>query len=464
MSGDWRGELSPYPALSNADDRGLKFFVSLGDTIYADYPSPALPKPQAENLADYRIKHQEVYSERFGQNTLADLRRSVSIFAMIDDHEVINDFAGGAPPSSDLRFDQTGEFINQTTLYRSGLQAFFEYNPIRATYYQLPRQPRFHRAPDLYRDQIYGKDAALFILDARSFRDQELPGVQNPLDPAQVAAYLARSFNVDPVTGNLLPPRTLLGLPQILRLKIGLLAAKHLGVTWKFICVPEPIQNLGVIGASDRFEGYAAERAELLAFIEEHQISNVVFIAADVHGTLVNNLTYQQLPEIGPQFPQKPTTAFEITTGAVAFDAPFGPTVFNIAASVLVAPGVSLLDVFLQRLSLQLGFPVPNRQAFDLLPRPVKDTALVSLIDQQLAPLGYDPVGLQGSSINATLIQGGYTSLFTFGWTEFEIDPATQKLVVTTWGIEPYTAAEIDATLPLRQPAIVSQFAVTPAP
>jgi 3-phytase/alkaline phosphatase D len=41
VSGDWRGELSPYPAVRNVPARNLDVFVALGDTIYADFPSPA---------------------------------------------------------------------------------------------------------------------------------------------------------------------------------------------------------------------------------------------------------------------------------------------------------------------------------------------------------------------------------------------------------------------------------------
>lgn len=94
-SGDWRGELSPFPAVSNADEKRLDFFVLLGDTIYADYPSPDLNKPQAESLADFRAKHGEVYRSKAGLNALGDLRGSTAVWATIDDHEVTNDFAGG---------------------------------------------------------------------------------------------------------------------------------------------------------------------------------------------------------------------------------------------------------------------------------------------------------------------------------------------------------------------------------
>ena len=110
--------------------------------------------------------------------------------------------------------------------------------------------------------------------------------------------------------------RTILGRVQLEELKQDLLAAKQAGITWKFIMVPEPIQNLGPGFAGDRFEGYAKERTEILKFINENQIDNVVFVAADIHGTVVNNLTYQEVP--GRE--QIATNSFEISTGSVAFN------------------------------------------------------------------------------------------------------------------------------------------------
>jgi phosphodiesterase/alkaline phosphatase D-like protein len=47
VSGDWRGELRPYPSVANAAGENLDFFVALGDTVYADVPSIDFPGPQA---------------------------------------------------------------------------------------------------------------------------------------------------------------------------------------------------------------------------------------------------------------------------------------------------------------------------------------------------------------------------------------------------------------------------------
>jgi hypothetical protein len=227
-------------------------------------------------------------------------------------------------------------------------------------------------------------------------------------------------------------------------LKDDLLAADDAGVTWKFILLPEPIQNLGPFVPQDRFEGYAYERTELLQFIDDNNLANVVFIAADVHGTLVNNLTYQT----GPGQPQIPMAAFEITTGPVAFDAPFGPTVFQFAEDYgFVSP--------------LLGF------LYDLAGRRGKDGFILAAGNALISDFGYDPIGLDDSPIDAELLVGRYVSVNAYGWTEFDVDADTQQLTVTTYGIDWYTEDELLAQpwrVSNRPPRIFSQFVVYPAP
>jgi len=422
VSGDSRGDVMPFGSVSNAPSRSLDFFAIIGDTIYADVASPALPGvSQATTQSEFRAKHAEVYSAFAGVNGLGDLRRSCAIWATIDDHEITNDFAGGAPPASDPRFDPTGAFINETNLFRTGLRAFTEYNPMLRSTYAQTGDPRTAFKRKLYRKQRYGGDASIFMLDARSFRDVGLPPA-DLTNPNSVLNFLVSSFN---------PARTMLGRAQVEELKADLSEAEQQGVKWKFVFVPEPMQNLGVLAASDRFEGYAAERTEILNHVATNGIKNVVFVAADIHGTLVNDLTYQLLPG-GAQIP---TNAFEITTGAIAYDAPFGPTVVGLAA--------------------QLGLVSPtDYQTYLSLPTQFKDLFVQQLVDTQLSQLGYTPVGLQGSAVNATLVAGGYVATHVYGWSEFEIAPQTGLLTVTTYGVDPAT--------PTATPAVTSQFIVTP--
>jgi len=440
-SGDWRGDLAPFPATSNAPASQLDFFIALGDLIYADIGSPAVPGRAAESLADFRRKYAEVLSSAGGNNEWARLRAATSLFAIFDDHEVTNDFAGGAQAAADRRFAESSSFINDTTLYESAIQAFQEYHPLRAEFYaKTGADERVDGERRFYRYRTYGSDAALFLLDSRSFRDLPLAPARmgNPTDEER---FLTQSYR---------PGRTLLGTPQLSALLGDLLHAQNAGVTWKFVTLSVPIQYRGLLSAQDRYEGYAAERADLLAYIDHTPICNVVFVSADIHGTLVNNLSYA----LAPHGQQIPTSAFEVTVGPVAFDPPQGP--------VLVRHGVDAGLISLAEEAIYASLPVandPDSRVDD------KDDWVKAYIDRQLSALGYDPVGLQGSRVKAELLQGDYAALHTYGWTEFAIDAQTQLLTVTTYGIPPYGLKDIQQNLPAvlaRQPAVVSQFQVWP--
>jgi hypothetical protein len=336
------------------------------------------------------------------------------------------------------------EFVNDTQAYEDALQAYQEYHPLQDRFYDTPADPRTDGERQLYRSQSFGSDAALFMLDSRSFRDAQLP----PADLADPTQFLVDAFD---------PSRTLLGRAQVELLKQDLLAAEENGVTWKFVTIPEPIQNFGVVNAEDRFEGYAAERTETLKFIDDNDIDNVVFMAGDFHGTIVNNLTYQE----GPGQEQIATNAFEVVTGPVAFfDGRFGPNVANLSAAAgFIGP---------EELAFYDSLPVAP-DADDALND--KDDFIKQLLIGQTDLFGYDPVGLNNNLefaeglIDATLLQGDYLSAHTYSWTEFDIASDSQKLLVTTYGIDAYSEADVlanpEAVLGLT-PTIVSQFEVTP--
>jgi myo-inositol-hexaphosphate 3-phosphohydrolase/phosphodiesterase/alkaline phosphatase D-like protein len=460
VSGDWRGELAPYPAISNVAEKNLAFFVEHGDTIYADDDSPGVlddagnPKPQAETLAEFRAKHNEVYSTRFGENAWADLRASTSIFATIDDHEVTNNFAGGQRIADDPRFlesfpdDDPHGLINDSSLYELGMQAFQEYNPIRDMFYGETGDAVTANERQLYRYNTFGSDAATFVIDTRSFRDPELEftdanGDGFPDDP------------VDALTRSLTEERTLLGKVQLEDLKADLLNAETSGITWKFVMIPEPIQNIFPGINLDAYEGYGKERTELLQFIDENDISNVVFVAADVHMTAVNNLTYQTEP-FGEQIA---LDAFEITTGAVAYQEPTGAFLAN----VFTAANPELNALYNS---------LPIAPDMDSQPNDKDDFVKTAINDTLLTPLGFDPLGLDDNLpqadglINATLLQGDYYVGHSYSWTEFDIDPEIQKLTITTWGIDGYTEAELLANpdaIVNQVPEILSQFEVLPS-
>jgi hypothetical protein len=307
--------------------------------------------------------------------------------------------------------------------------------PIADRRYGETGDPRTANKPKLFRSRTYGNAAEVIVLDNRSFRDQELVPA-NLGSPADIGRFLFQSFD---------PSRTMLGAAQLNDLKAKLLRAQKRGVVWKFVMTPEPVQNLGVLIAEDRYEGYAAERTQILKFINDNHIDNVVFVTADIHGTLVNNLTYQ----MAPFQPQIPTGAFEISTGAVAFEEPFGPTVAGLAA--------------------QLGFITgPQKAYYDSLPTYPglgKDNFIEALVNGQTGQLGYDPVGLTNSPIQVSSSTGGYVATHIYGWTEFNVDRNSKALTVTTYGIPSYTYAQLyanPAAVVALQPSVWQSFSVLP--
>ncbi|MEM8504731.1 MAG: phytase [Cyanobacteria bacterium P01_D01_bin.1] len=455
ISGDWQ-QAPPYPILNSAAQSNLDFFVKLGDTIYADLETPATPGvSQARTLDQFRAKHSEVISPRFGSNAVSDLYETTSILASIDDHEIVDNFAGGAAPgdspdapdigsSPDPLFTDDVAFVNDTQVYEDALQAYQEYHPLRDEFYDTPEDARTDGERKLYRANDYGSDASVFVLDSRSFRDDQL----EPADLSDPTSFIVQTFD---------PSRTLLGKAQLEEVKADLLAAQSAGTTWKFVLIPEPIQNFGVVNAEDRFEGYAAERTELLSFVDNNNIENVVFMAGDFHGTIVNNLTYQ----LGPGQEQIATSAFEVVTGPVAFfDGRFGPNVANLSA----AAGL----ISEQELAFYNSLPVAPDGDSELND---KDDFVKQLLVAQTNAFGYDPVGLNNNlaqaegKIDATLLAGDYVAAHNFSWSEFDIDPNSQKLTVTTYGIDAYSEAEVlanpGAVLDL-EPVVISQFEVNP--
>jgi phosphodiesterase/alkaline phosphatase D-like protein len=468
-SGDWQ-QAPPFTSLKNVPEHDLDFFIKLGDSIYADSETPALPVIlQARTLEDFRAKHNENLSSRFGSNFMAGLYASTPIYATIDDHEIVDNFAGGAmpgqsPDAPDVHllepplFTYAVDFVNETRAYRDAIQAFTEYHPIRSELWDTPNDVSTHEKPKFYRKATYGSDAVILITDARSFRDAPLPAITDPFDANEVEVFLAGTFTSD---------RTMLGRAQLESVKKDLLESQQDGITWKFIVIPEPIQNFGVINAEDRFEGYASERTELLKFIDENEIRNVVFIAGDFHGTIVNNLACQELQIEGTGdssvINSTPIDAFEVVTGPVAFfDGLLGPSTVNLAASA------GVLSPFLKSIYNSLAVePDTDSTVND------KDDFFKSLVNTQLEALDYDPIGLNENKpeaeglIDAELLQGDYLACHTFGWAEFDIASDTQELLVTVYGVDAYSETDFlaDPNNIINQvPRIVSQFIVRPSP
>jgi alkaline phosphatase D len=121
-------------------------------------------------------------------------------------------------------------------------KAFLDYWPIR----------RHPDDPDrIYRSFRWGRAMELFLLDTRQYRD---PG-----------------------------RGTMLGKAQKDWLFKGLAASSAM---FKFVATSVPMAGGGI----DRWDGYPAERAELLRLIREKRITGVVFLSADLHYAAVTSI------------------------------------------------------------------------------------------------------------------------------------------------------------------------------
>ena len=174
----------------------------------------------------------------------------------------------------------------------------------------------YSKSRGIYRSFRWGKNLEVFFLDERSFRD---PGADDggtcdnpqgsgnrdfaPTAPqrtrATFAADRARSSPCPPPPGCLErindPNRHYLGTAQFDRFTK---AVKRSKATFKVVMNELPIQQF-YVDPYDRWEGYAAERTRLIEFLRDN-VRNVVFLTADVHANLVNDVRLKTLEDGGP--------------------------------------------------------------------------------------------------------------------------------------------------------------------
>jgi hypothetical protein len=162
----------------------------------------------------------------------------------------------------------------------------------------------------------------------------------------------------------------------------------------------------------------------------------------------VNNLTYQ----LEAQGAHIPLAAWEITVGPVAAYAPYGLSMFWLYRQLGLLTEADEAHFWSLPVRTDAHEQIDDRDDF------IRD-----LLNRQMARFGYNPIGLDDAPFEVELLEGDYMAGQSYGWTEFEIDAATQALTVTTYGIAPYRAEDVEAQAQevlARTPAVVSRFVV----
>lgn len=269
------------------------FFVYLGDTIYSDSGARRrhTGQPPAQTLDEYRALYRE--NRRFA--ALHALMAATSTYAIWDDHEVKNNYGG-----------QTID----PARYAAGREAFLEHMPVDEQI--LLEDPSCAGAP-LFRVFHWGQLADIIILDERSCRSPDAADICQD-DPVPTLPALLRpiiGLSPTPPAGCLealaAPGRTLLGPVQKQAFKDALTRSR---AKLKFVINQVPIQNLYAM-PYDRWEGYAAEREEILELIRSQRIDNVVFLATDFHANFINDVFIDRFDDPEP-------LAKELVAGPIA--------------------------------------------------------------------------------------------------------------------------------------------------
>lgn len=343
---NWEGGyFSAYRFLSERED--LDFVLHMGDYIYeygagtygADGLADRVHRPDHEivSLADYRIRHAQYKTD----TDLQACHAAHSMVAAWDDHEVTNDtWREGAENHQEAE----GKFIKRRNL---AYRAYFEWMPLR-------RPQRQADPTRIYRRLHFGNLARLHMLDTRQYRD------------VQPSSQTDESRND--------ADRTITGPEQMKWLKRGLSKDAH---QWDLIgnqLMITPWETGEEVPFNvDAWDGYTADRAELLGHIQSKEIDNVVFLTGDIHTSWANDVPIED-----NTYPVTPSVAVEMVGPSITSDnadeitgSPYRTTSVLLETEVkadnpwvkyveLDSHGYSVVDVTKERLNVDWYF-ISNR-------------------------------------------------------------------------------------------------------
>ena len=261
--------------LANEDD--LDLVLCLGDYMY-ERPFYAGEGPRTDTtgvngdgivqtLDEYRQKYRLYQSDP----ALQDMHAAHPFVSVWDDHEVENNYAGDEDTSAqdDPNLDDQGGPRRVTFEQRriNAYKAFFE---------AMPRLRVRGDRTKIYGSAKLGGVAELFFTDQRQYRDPQ-PCDDGILTPCPEADD---------------PGRTFLGAEQKAWFKDAVAGS---GATWKLWGSETMVMSLdlpkGQPAVLDSWDGYAAERKEILEHFVASGVTNLTAITGDIHTFVAGDMT-----------------------------------------------------------------------------------------------------------------------------------------------------------------------------
>jgi alkaline phosphatase D len=253
---DWQaGYFGAHRAIAETDDVDL--VVCLGDYIYERnfYDGPRTDKlgangdGEVQTLDEYRAKYRMYRSDA----DLQAMHAAHPFLGIWDDHEVEDNWTGDAPGEETMHPRVT--FAQRRA---NGFRAFGDYMPFQFV----------GRGSRIYRSFRIGRNAELFLLDQRQYRDDQPCG-----DELFVPCPEAESV-----------PRKYLGDAQKAWFKRTLQAS---GARWKLVANQLMVMALDIGQGQpinkDSWDGYGVERREVMEHIRARGIRDVAFLTGDIH-------------------------------------------------------------------------------------------------------------------------------------------------------------------------------------
>ncbi|ABP54841.1 alkaline phosphatase D family protein [Salinispora tropica] len=273
-------EAGYFAAYRHLAERGdLNLVVHLGDYLYeygtGEFPAgdtvvrSVQPAHETLTLQDYRVRHALYKSDP----DLQALHASVPWAITWDDHEVANDqWSGGAENHTP---GTEGSFSDRVAQAR---QAYAEWMPVRTG-----------ADGAIYRRLRFGRLADLSMLDLRTYRSEQASGLAID-DPERTITGEAQMAWLKAGLATSDAQWKLVGNPvMISRLDVGALPSWLLGPLGTLLGIP---QNGAVLNA-DQWDGYNADRNELIDHLLATDTRDVVFLTGDIHTSWANELTTQ---------------------------------------------------------------------------------------------------------------------------------------------------------------------------
>jgi alkaline phosphatase D len=313
---DW--SVNHWGAMSLLVQEDLDFVVHVGDYIYetigaafqAGAAEPAhgpIQLPNGRRLADGTVyavtlaDYRSLYRTYRGDPRLQAVHARFPFVATWDDHEFSDD-------AWQDHQTYTNENQQQTTRRRAANQAWVEYMPIDFGDVSFDNAGAAYDNLKIYRDFRFGNLVHLIMTDERLYRDDHVVpeaaiAQAQGHDPINGSDSIgARYFVQQPVlqqfeslkTSAMGRPPSILGTTQTSWFKQTLKGSR---TTWKVwgnelmlsrlwldlrTQAPPPFNALYVVNC-DAWDGYPAHKADLMHFIRNERIDNVVAITGDLH-------------------------------------------------------------------------------------------------------------------------------------------------------------------------------------